>query len=35
MIRLVLAQCVLGKDYRELAYLRVDSKALRQFLEIE
>jgi len=35
MIRLVLAQCVLGKDYRELAYLLVDSKALRQFLEIE
>jgi len=35
MIRWVLAQWVLGKDYRERAYWRVDSKALRQWLEIE
>lgn len=35
MIRLVLAQSVLRKDYRELAALLRDSLGLRQFLEIE
>ncbi len=35
IIRLILAQCVLRKDYRELAALLIDSKALRRFLEIE
>jgi IS5 family transposase len=35
MIRLVLAQSVLRKDYRELAALLRDSRGLRQFLEIE
>jgi len=35
MIRLVLAQCVLRKDYRELAALLEDSLGLRGFLEIE
>ena len=35
MIRLVLAQGVLRKDYRELAALLRDSLALRRYLEIE
>jgi IS5 family transposase len=35
MIRVVLAQSVLRKDYRELAALLRDSRGLRQFLEIE